>query len=243
MSNRMKKIERRKLHTLSPGQVQEMRQRQIAENEASRKLWRQRHQKRSQWGHNEYVDDDFVSRMLVKWTLRQLIQYSKLLILLINRRTAQPSECALPNRIASLVHYTQPSEYYDTLFADYTYLEHKEDELLNFRAYYTLIYKEAVEAVKESLLPERRRYHVARLRACFMVALTYDARIRRFVFSKHDIHYEYMQTHPPPMKKTSHFIVTLQPLVNQFLQQLTVAETLSDQACAIWISTYMFLLE
>lgn len=107
------------------------------------------------------------------------------------------------------------------------------------------MYKEAVDALKQPMpiSAEQRRYHVARLRACFMIGLTYDARIRRFVFSKHDIHYEYMKTHPPPLKKTNHFITRMQPLVDQFVQQLVDGETLADQACAIWISDYMFLLE
>jgi len=241
MTSRMKKIERSKLHTLLPTQVNELRQRQQEENEASRKRWRQRHQKRSQWGKNEYVDDDFVSRMLVKWTRGQLIQYTKILLLLINRRTEQPVVTnggggGLSKRLNSLIHYRYPSEYYETLFADFTLLD---EGRLSFRAHYNRVYREAVADESQ----ENRLYHVAQLRTCFLVALTYDARVRRFVFSKHDIHYEYMQTHPPPLRKTTHYIERMRPLVDQFLEQNTDATTVSDQACAVWISCYMFLLE
>lgn len=233
------------MHTLTSSELTEMRKRQIKENEASRKVWRQRHQKRSLWGCNEYVDDDFVSRALVKWTFAQLVQYSKLLLILINRRISMPSQQkqVLPNHVASLVYYSYPCEYYETLFADYTMIPVAEEESISFRSYYTQIYKSAVEALKNPLTHEQRLYHSAKLRGCFMVALTYDARIRRFVFSKHDIHNDYLQTHPPPLKKTTHFIERLQPLVDQFLQGHLDIQSLADEACAIWISLYMFLLE
>lgn len=258
MSNRAKKSQRRKLNTLSSTHFNELRQRQIAEQTAARKRRQRPSHKRSQWGNNEYVDDDFVSRLLVKWTLAQLIQYTKLLVLLINRHTHKPSNSsALPQRVSSLVHYKYASEYYETLFADYTLMaynrvaasewdiEEEEEEALNemvpFRVYYTRVYREARDALAQSSWLKQR--HVLRLRACFMVALTYDARVRRFVFSKHDIHYEYMETHPPPFRKAAHFIERLQPLVNKFIRGEITAEALSHEAGFVWLTFYMFLLE
>lgn len=241
----MKNTERRKMHTLSAEQLSEVRQQQKDENEAARKIWRRRRQKRSQWGNNEYVDDDFVSYMLVKWPLSQLVIYTKLLLVLMNRRVLHSEQAPpLPRCIASLVFYKYPSEYYETLFGDYTFLEYRE-EVVSFRNYYNTIYHEARDALNNGLplTQQEKKFHVARLRAFFMVALTYDARVRRFVFSKHDIHYDVMHTHPPPIKKTAHFIQTQQHSVDLFLQQKLDAANLSDQVCALWASQYMFLLE
>lgn len=243
---KVKSKDGRKRYALSSAHVNDVRQKHAAESEASRKRWRQRHQKRSQWGRNDYVDDDMVSRMLVKWPFAQLVQHSKLLVLLINRRSAMPtttSTTELPGHVASLVYYKHPSEYYETLFADYTSVQYADYQTISFRAYYTHIYREASRMVEGT--DEDRVYHTARLRACFMVALTYDARVRRFVFSNHDIHYEHMHTHPPPMAKTAQFIESLRPAVDYFLASNvdTQAEALADEAFSTWLTHYMFLLQ
>lgn len=185
-----------------------------------------------------------VSRMLVKWPFAQLVQHSKLLVLLINRRSAMPITASeLPGHVASLVYYKHPSEYYETLFADYTSVQYADYQTISFRAYYTHVYRQASQMVDGT--DEDRAYHTARLRACFMVALTYDARVRRFVFSNHDIHYEHMHTHPPPMAKTAHFIESLRPAVDHFLASNvdTQAEALADEAFSTWLTHYMFLLQ
>jgi len=244
---KIKSKDSRKRYALSSAHVNDVRQKHAADSEASRKRWRQRHQKRSQWGRNDYVDDDLVSRMLIKWPFAQLVQHSKLLVLLINRRSAMPTAATttvLPTHVASLVYYKYPSEYYETLFADYTNVQYADYQTISFRAYYTHVYKEAAKMVVDGT-DEDRAYHTARLRACFMVALTYDARIRRFVFSNHDIHYEHMHTHPPPMVKTTHFIGCMRPAVDHFLTSNVdvQAETLAGEAFSTWLSQYMFLLQ
>ena len=231
----------RKRYALSSAHVNDVRQKHAANSEASRKRWRQRHQKRSQWGSNDYVDDDLVSKMLVKWPFAELVRHSKLIILLINRRSAMPATATeIPSHIASLVYYKYPSEYYETLFADYTNVQYANYETLSFRAYYTHVYREAMKAEDEA-----RVYHTARLRACFMVALTYDARVRRFVFSNHDIHYEHMHTHPPPMTKTAHFLESMRPAVDHYLASNVdvCAHELADEASTLWLTQYMFLLQ
>lgn len=240
----MKKSERRKLHSLPSKQVKEVREKQQANQEISRKQFRQRHQQRSLWGHNEYSDDDFVSRLLVKWTFAQLLEYSKLLVLLINRRSAKPLNSDLPAPMSALVYLKYHSEYYDTLFASYT-LTTKDGRSITFCAYYTEIYREAMDHASSSSEPTvwLTRYHCAMLKACFMVALTYDARIRRFVFTRHDIHYNYMRTHPPPVNQTSQFIREMQPLVNQFIEGSLGGEELAAHTSDAWLSQYMFRIE
>ncbi len=223
-----------------------MRQKQVARREASRKRWRQRHQQRVYWGPNEYVDDDLVSRLLVKWPFALLVQYSKLIVILLNRRTAKPPHCALPGRVASLVHYKYPSEYYETLFADYTHVLYG-NQRIPFRSYYTQVYREALATVHSTSDEDlaMRPFHVARLRACFVAALAYDMRIRRFVLSNHDIHYEYMGTHAPPLSKTLHFIQALRPSIDHFLTTAVDVEAtaLANEAFTLWLDHYMFLLK
>ena len=245
-TSRTKKSERRKVQSLPSGQVKEVRQKQQANREKQRNRWRQNQRQRSLWGKNEYSDDDFVSRLLVKWPFGQLLEYSKLLILLMNRRSIAPSNTPLSPNASALVHFKYQSEYYDTLFSTYTRLE-REERSLSFQAYYTEIYKEAVEhashAVAVRHLPSVTKHHCAMLKACFMVALTYDARIRRFVFTRHDIHYNYMKTHPPSVMKTSQFISEMQPFVNRFIECTLGGEELATHAIDLWRSQYMFRLD
>lgn len=237
-----KKKNKGKRYALSSTHVNDVREKHLAHSEATRKRFRQRHQKRTLWGGcNEYVDDDLVSRILVKWPFTELLAHSRLFVLLLNRRIPMPLQSPLPDHVSSLVYFRHPSEYYETLFADYTNVMCTTSQSLSFRAYYTLVYKEATTMATV----EERAYHVARLRACFMVALTYEPRIRRFVFSNHDIHYEHLHTHPPPLQKTAHFIERVRDGVDAFLSSNVdyEAETFSATVSSLWLMEYMFLLQ
>lgn len=239
MSNKKNK---RKRYALSSTHVNEVHKKHVAHSEATRKRFRQRHQKRSLWGGcNEFVDDDLVSRILIKWPFAQLLKHSRLFVLLLNRRLPLDTASPLPEHVSSLVYFRHPSEYYETLFADYTKVTCTA-QTLSFRAYYTLVYREATLAAAETT---DHAYHTARLRACFLVALTYEPRIRRFVFSNHDIHYEHLHTHPPPPQKTGHFIERLRPSVDEFLSSNVdhEAETFATDASSLWLTEYMFLLQ
>lgn len=202
------------------------------------KGWRQKDDLKQ----NEYADDDFVSQFLVKWRFSEILEYSKLLILILNRRNLLPSSLleTLSSSTQTLAFYKYHSEYYDTLFATYTHL-FREDRVLNFCTYYTEIYKEALDhASHQASLKQLTGYHCSMLKACFLVSLTYDARIRRFVFSRHDIHYHHMHTSPPSIAKTSHFIEAIQSLVDQFISAQIGAHELSTYAINLWLSDYMF---
>ena len=244
----MKKSERRKLHSLPPKQVKEVREKQQASLAISRKEWRARYQKRARWGKNDYSDDDFISKMLVKWPFALLLEYSKLLVLLINRRSLTPAGDSLPQALSSLIYYKYPCEYRDTLFAQYTYLRRDEERILNFGAYYTEIYKEAVEHARQPdetlrLYPWLTRHHCGMLKACFLVALTYEPRIRRFVFCRHDIHYDYLKSHPPPIEKSRQFIAEIQSYVNHFIEAEMAGAELATLATDLWLAQYMFRID
>lgn len=259
----MKKSERRKLHGLPAKEVSKVvkEQKKPVSNEISRKEWRAKYQERNgRWGKSGYSDDDFISSILINWPFAQLLRYSELLLLLINRRTLAPPLNLLPAPVSSLIYYKYPCEYRNTLFASYTYIKKSscsggddgdgysdDNRSLSFCAYYTEIYKEALEhSTHEDALkycPWLTKHHCAMLKACFMVALTYDARIRHFVFTRHDIHYKHMRTHPPTLEKSKHFISEMQPLVNQFIESEIDGQTLSTQATDLWLERYMFMTE
>ncbi len=153
-----------------------------------------------------------------------------------------------PKPLSALIYLKYHSEYYDTLFASYTHFNTKDGRSVNFCAYYTEIYKEAVlHAAKPPEVLEQSvwltRYHCAMLKACFMVGITYEARIRRFVFTRHDIHYKYMKSHPPPVTSTSQFIREMQPFVNQFIEGSLGGEELAAYISDAWLSRYMFRTE
>lgn len=251
-TGKIRKSERRKLHSLPSKEAKEVREKQQANLELSRGRGRQKERQRGLWGKNEYSDDDFVSRLFVKWPFPQLLEYSKLLILILHRRSMCVDGSSSPptssTSLNALIHYRYPSEYYDTLFATYTRLWRGE-RVLSFSAYYTEIYKEALEHsghLKKSVgvnMSQLTRYHCAMLKACFMVALTYEPRIRRFVFTRHDIHYDYMKTHPPSVAKTSEFIAEMQPFVNRFIESSLGGEALAKYATDSWLSHYMFRLD
>jgi hypothetical protein len=250
---RLKRVERNKLHNLSAEQLSEVRQRTQANDEEARRRRRQRHQKRREWGKNEYVDDCFVSKLLIKWNFSQLVQYSRLLLLLINRRLIKgddDEDSHLPQPVNALVYLRYPSEYADTLFGDYTIIRcGDENHHMSFRAYYTLVYKEALALSRQHAQFREDDYEVKRrhsrqlLRACFLIALLYDARVRRFVFSKHDIHYQYLKTHPPPLDKTRRFLSEIQPLVNATLGCALPLEEMCECSVKLWLTKYMFKLE
>lgn len=257
-TNRMKKSERRKLHSLPTNEVSKVVKQQKQHQgttEISRKEWRAKYQKRndSRWGKTGYSDDDFISSMLIRWPFAELLQYSELLVLLLNRRILAPPLNVLPEPVSSLIYYKYPCEYRNTLFASYTFMKKSAsfdeacERSLSFCAYYTEIYKEALEhSTHQDALkycPWLTRHHCAMLKACFMVALSYDARVRHFVFTRHDIHYNHMKTHPPTLPKSKQFIAEMQPLVNQFIESEIDGATLAKHATDLWLEECMFKIE
>lgn len=214
---------RRKQKTLPPRLIEEARQRHRINT------------------RERYSDDDFISKMLVKWTFRELLATSKLLLVILNRRLSPTSVPAtMPEPLRRLLCYSHPCEYVETLFAEQTMIL-CDDVYISFRRYFTMVYREASEAI-ETIDTVRHAHLVLLLRACFLIALVYDPRIRRFVFSKHDIHYEHLETHPPSIKKSRDYVESIRASIDAFLNNTLSIDTMVEHAVESWCDKYMFRL-
>jgi hypothetical protein len=211
--------------TLTPQHIEEARQRHGGTNTRER-----------------YSDDDFISKMLVKWTFRELLSTSKILLVIINRRLPPTSvPTTTPGPLRALLCYSHPCEYVETLFAEQTMIL-CDDVHISFRHYYNMVYREATKAITTIDDVLRRAHLVMLLRACFLIALVYDSRVRRFVFGKHDIHYEHLATHPPPIKKSRDYTEGIRASIDDFLNNVISINIMVESAVELWCERFMFRL-
>ena len=183
---------------------------------------------------------DMVTALLTQWRLCDLVRNTKLLLLLLNRNRYAPPERRL-HGTERLLYYQQHSEYYDTLFAEYARVPCENGELPCFRAYYNAMYSDAKQFL--ALAPpwqsqEDKQYYMTVLRALFVCALVHDARVQRFVFSRHDIHAHYLLTTPPCVRKAMQFIDACRAPVNRFFHGAASLHELHDYAVAQWEECY-----
>ncbi len=197
------------------------------------------------------MPNDFVSMMLLQWPLKLLIHHTKLLLTIINRNKYPSANSPLLQNptLNSLVYFSYPSEYTETLFADYTIIEYgAETEGMpstkqSFRSYYNTIYKEAKRALHEKgekMEHGEREHYITLITGCFIVSLMYDMRIRRFVFTKHDFHYKKMNTVPSSSSKVNDFLKTVKQCIDDFLQRRIGMDVLYHYCIDIWTESYMF---
>jgi hypothetical protein len=189
---------------------------------------------------------DFVSAVLCRWRLSELVRNTKLLLILMNRTRHAPPERQL-HGTERLLYYRHHSEYYDTLFAEYAQVWCGDDGgWLCFRAFYNAQYSAAKQFLALPPLPSSRRqqtaeareHHLMVLRACFVCALTHDERVKRFVFARHDIHTHYLHTVPPCPRKSAHFITACRAPVNRFFHGVASLRELHDYAVVQWEECY-----
>lgn len=196
------------------------------------------------------MPNDFVSMMLLQWPLKLLIRHTKLLLAIINRNK-YPSVNSPPLRhptLNALVYLSYPSEYTETLFADYTTIEYGGGEehpptKQSFRCYYNTIYKAAKQALEEKgerMEQGERKHYITLITGCFIVSLMYDMRIRRFVFTKHDFHYKKMGTVPSSSSKVNDFLKTVKQCIDDFLCRRIEMDVLYEYCISIWTESYMF---
>lgn len=196
------------------------------------------------------MPNDFVSMMLLQWPLKLLVNHTKLLLAIINRNR-YPSANSPPLKHATLnelVYFSYPSEYAETLFADYTIIEYGASEnspptQQSFRNYYNTIYREAKHALEErsdKMDHNERKHYITLLTACFIVSLMYDMRVRRFVFTKHDFHYKKMGTVPSSSSKVNDFLKTVKQCIDDFLCRRIEIDVLYGYCVDVWTESYMF---
>lgn len=164
--------------------------------------------------------EDFLTQCLVRWSVTDLIDTSALLLDVMTQR-----DC---------------NNYEDTLFADNTTILVSKGDTRSFADYYRLMFQCARDAEHTNSEENALLYHSNLLRACFVIAFVYDARVRRFVMAQHSIHTHYMQTRPPAPDSAQRFISDVAPIINDFLftGRISLLEMV-EMCCDRWLSHYM----
>lgn len=196
------------------------------------------------------VQTDFITTMLVRLTFLDIIRYTKLLLIIINRTGFPSSSSSSPttsDKKDRRLHINHHCEYYDSAFSDYAmldYLGESEIMRLPFRDYYNLMYKNAKEyslRKQEDQTREGRILLATKLKACFIIALTHDIRIKTFVFRRHDIHFHYLNTTPTCTKKGIRFIDDCKTVVNRVFHNDLSLVDMYHHCVELWEERYRFL--
>lgn len=170
--------------------------------------------------HDTQLREEFLTRCLVQWSVADLVDTSELLLEVMAHR--------------------DPNNYEETLFADNTTIRVSEGDTRSFADYYIFVFQCAKEAVSVEPGEDALVHHGNLLRACFIIAFAYEARVRRFIMAQHSIHHHYMQTRPPTPEVASRFIKDIAPVVDDFLyaERITILEMV-EMCCTHWVSNYM----
>ena len=137
------------------------------------------------------VYDDFITLFLVKWPLERLVSVSGQILLRLMDQEEGEGETAGEAR-----------------FANETPIR-VDNVVLSFRRYFSFIYTSARESQGSG------NEHML-LRACFLVALVYDERVRRFVLAQHSWHVM-QQAVAPDAHRAREFILQIEPHLGQML--------------------------
>ena len=183
--------------------------------------------------HANAVCEDFMTMMLIKWSLVELAAVTDLLL-----------------DVASVQDDNDHEEY---AFSTRTRIRMPECGDPCFIDYYRLVYQSAMDKIATTQInnaaavpvpdtqDEYRQAHIMRLlRACFVIGFLYDTRIRRFVMAQHTIHTLYMRTRPPDPARICSYMREIEPCVNTFLAEDRYdILSMVDQCSTVWLSRYM----
>lgn len=191
------------------------------------------------------VQTDFITNMLARLTFLDIIRYTKLLLIIINRTEFTPN--MKTQKIDRKPYIRHHCEYYDSAFADYAMLDYTgENEImrLSFRDYYNMMYRNAKQYSLRNLEDQTREGRVSlaiKLKACFIIALTHDIRIKKFVFRRHDIHFHYLNTTPTCSKKGIRFINDCKTVVNRVFHNDLSLVDMYNHCIELWEERYRFV--
>ena len=207
---------------------------------------------------------DMISLFLIRWRLDELLKYSRFFMAIMNRDDAASysSEYSETLSIDHLViafndndtseeYYDEPDYCDDNNGANVEEMEKDETGTIivvekepvryiySFRHYFQLVYNTALfHSEKEMSDQEKRLDLMLHLRGCFLIALLYDIRIRRFVLSRHSIHYNYMHSRPPDTPLTLDFLSRIEPMIGAFLKEMTTLAIVTEDCINLWIHEY-----
>lgn len=207
--------------------------------------------------NSRVVQTDFITTMLVRLTFLDIIRYTKLLLIIINRTRFEPTSPNILTTTTTTTNATENNnirlyikhhcEYYDSAFSEYAmldYLGESDVMRLSFRDYYNLMYKNAKQYSMRKSDNQTREGRISlaiKLKACFIIALTHDIRIKRFVFARHDIHFHYLNTTPTSTKKGLQFIEECKIVVNRVFHNDLSLIDMYHHCVELWEESYRFL--
>lgn len=160
---------------------------------------------------------DIITMILYRWPYANLVMVSHLFVLLLERPAGDYNQFILDSS--------------ERQFAESVIIP-LDDASLNYRAYYKSIYHYAQGN-------EFNDDIVLKLRACFIVGLVYDLRIRRFCLTNHGIH-DKIGSKPTPKEKTFEFIEKIESLASSFLDGTLSIEVMTYTAIQEWQSNVLF---
>jgi hypothetical protein len=159
--------------------------------------------------------DDVLTLVLQKWSLAQLLHYMAQYVVRVLQHRDDFEECR---------------------FADDTLLEcgeaHDPPEV-SFAQYCALVCQ---SAERDAGVVAAHDHYVMALRACFLLALVYDTRVRQFVMGRHHINYALLHCRPPGRLKTNAYVEAVLPALDAFLERRIPLAHAYEQCMQLWHS-------
>lgn len=168
---------------------------------------------------------DLVTLVLVKWSFSEILYLFTFLIELINRERSIDLE--------------------ESRFLDETLIRCSGERELSLCCFINEIYQNAThfhsirlaEASEDGDRIERE--FTLMLRGVFLLLLTYDPRVRRFILTNHSVHRLRLKSKPPGRTKISQFMERTIPLVDRFLSLSLSLQDVSLESRSVWMSDFM----
>jgi hypothetical protein len=159
-----------------------------------------------------------ITAMLHHWSWPQLLNGAQLLVLIQAHQTELRSHCIM--------------DWEEARFALTTMIEWEpQSECCLQECLAGTVVRAQEDGESEEL--------VTLLRACFLISLAYDERVRCFVMAQHDVHRR-LHTHPPQPVKLEAYMLSLRPLVDVALARQISLHMLCEMAIAEWSSRFMY---
>ena len=164
--------------------------------------------------------DDVLTLVLQRWSLAQLLHYMAHYVLRV------------------LQHRDDPLDFDECRFADDTLVECSADHEVSFAQYCALVCQSASAPADAPAGTDEgaERHYMMMLRACFLLALVYDTRVRQFVMGRHRINYVLLHCRPPGRLKTNAFIEAVLPALDAFLERRIPLTHAYEQCMQLWHS-------
>lgn len=157
---------------------------------------------------------------LVKWSFSEILYFFSFLIELINQKGSIDLE--------------------ESRFLDETLIRSSGERELSLCCFTNEIYQNATHFHQnQEKVQEVEKEFIQMLRGVFLVLLTYDPRVRRFVLTNHRVHRLGLKSKPPGRMKTIHFLERIIPLVQQFLSLSLPLQELCLESRSVWMNDFM----